>query len=61
MYIHTHIYTNVYHQIKSEFEQIINLFLSNGYPEEVIVDTINKTVHKLRHNIRPLGPSKCSV
>ena len=30
-------------KIKSKFEQIKNLFLSNGYPEEVIVDTINKT------------------
>ena len=35
--------------------------LSNGYPEEVIVDTINKTVYKFRNNIRPLGPSKCPV
>ena len=29
---------------KCEFEQIKNLFLGNGYPEKVIVDTINKTV-----------------
>ena len=28
-------------KIKSEFGQIRNLFLSNGYPEEVIADTIN--------------------
>ena len=47
--------------IKSKFEQIKNLFLGNGYPEEVIVDTINKTVYKFRNNIRPLGPSKSSV
>ena len=38
-------------KIKSECEQIKNLFLSNGYLEEVIVDTINKTVHKFRNNI----------
>ena len=46
-------------KIKSEFEQIKNLFLGNGYPEEVIVDTINKTVNKFRNNIKPFGPSKC--
>ena len=43
--------------IKSEFEQIENLFLSNGYPEEVIVDTIDKNVCKFTINIRLLGPS----
>ena len=48
-------------KIKSEFEQIKNLFFRNGYPEEVIVDTINKTVDKFRNNIRPFGPSKCPV
>ena len=46
-------------KIKSEFEQIKNLFLGNGYPEKIIVDTINKTVDKFRNNIRPFGPSKC--
>ena len=30
-------------KIKSEFEQIKNLFLSNGYPEEILVVPINKT------------------
>ena len=44
-------------KIKSEFEQIKNFLLSNGYPEQVIVDTINKTVFKFS----PLGPSKCPV
>ena len=29
-------------KIESEFEQIKTLFLSNEYPKEVIVDTINK-------------------
>ena len=48
-------------KIKSEFEQIKNLFLSYGYPEEVIVDTINKTVYKFRNNIRPFGASKRPV
>ena len=47
--------------IKSEFEQIKNIFCDNRYPEEVIVDTINKTVDKFRNNIRPFGPFKCSV
>ena len=31
-------------KIKSEFEQIKNLFWGNRYSEEVIVDTMNKTV-----------------
>ena len=42
-------------KIKSEFEQIKNLFLCNGYPEEVIVDLIKKTLYKFRNNIRQLG------
>ena len=46
-------------KIKSEFEQIKKLFWGNGYPEEVIVDTINTTVNKFRNNIRPFGPPKC--
>ena len=41
---------------KNELEQIKNLFLGNSYPEEVIVDTINKTVNKFRNNIRPFWP-----
>ena len=48
-------------KIKSKFEQIENLFLGNGYPEEVIVDTINKIGTKFRNNIRPFGSSKCPV
>ena len=48
-------------RIKSELKRIKNLFLGNGYPEKVIVDTIKKTVNKFRNNIRPLGPSKCPV
>ena len=35
-------------KIKSEFEQIKSLFLGNGYPREVIVDPINKTIYKFR-------------
>ena len=45
-------------RIKSEFEHVS---LGNGYPEEVIIDTINKTVNKFRENIRPFDPSKCPV
>ena len=48
-------------RIKSEFEQIKNLFLGNWYPEEIIVDTMNKTVDKFRNNIVPFGPPKCPV
>ena len=48
-------------KIKSEFEQIKNVFLSNGYPEEVIVDTINAIVKTFRNNIRPFGSRKCPV
>ena len=48
-------------RIINEFEQIKNLFLSNGYPEEVIVDTINLSVKKFRNDNRPFSPSKCPV
>ena len=48
-------------KIKSEFEQIKNQFLSNGYPEEIIADTINLTVNKFRNDNRPFGPCKCPV
>ena len=48
-------------KIKSEFEQIKNSFLGNGYSEEYILDTINKTVNKFRNDIRPFGLSKCLV
>ena len=48
-------------RIKSEFEQIKNSFLCNGYLKEIIVDTINKNVNKFRNNIQTLGPSKCRV
>ena len=40
-------------KIKSEFEQIENIFLGNRCPEEVIVDTFKTTVNKFRNNIRP--------
>ena len=43
-------------KIRSEFEQN-KIFWGNGYPEEVIVDTMNKTVNKIWNNIRPFGPS----
>ena len=36
-------------KIKSEFKQIKNLFLSYKYPDEVIADTINKTVNVFRN------------
>ena len=48
-------------RIKSEFEQIKNLLLGNEYPEEVIVDTMHKTVDKFRNNIVPFGSPKCPV
>ena len=48
-------------RIKSEFEQINRLFWGNGYSEEVIFDTINKTVDKFMNNIRSFGPPKCPV
>ena len=38
-----------------------NVFLGNGYPEEVNVDTRNKTVDKFRNNIVLFGPSKYPV
>ena len=34
-------------------------FLFNGYFEEVIVDTINKSVYKFKNNIRTFDPSLC--
>ena len=48
-------------RLKSEFEQIYNLFLRKVYPEEVIVDTMKETVDKFRNNIVPFGPPKCPV
>ena len=48
-------------RIKREFEQIENVFFGNGYPEEVIVDTMKKTVDKFRNNIAPFDPPKCPV
>ena len=48
-------------RIKSEFEEIKNLVLGNGYPKEVIVDTMDKTVDKFRNNIVPFGPRRCTV
>ena len=48
-------------RIKSEFEQIKNLFLDNGYLEDVIVDTMKKTVDKFRNNIVLFGTPKCAV
>ena len=48
-------------RIQSEFEEIKNLFSGNGYPGEVIVDTMNKTVDKFKNNIVLFGPPKCPV
>ena len=48
-------------KIKSEFEKIKNLFLSNWHLEEVIADTINLTVNKFRNDNRPFAPSKYPV
>ena len=44
-----------------KINRLKNLFLGNGYPEEVIVDTVNKIVNKFWNNIRPFSPSKCPV
>ena len=35
--------------------------MSNGYPEEVIADTINLTANKFRNDNRPFDPSKSPV
>ena len=35
--------------------------MGNRYPEEVIVDTMNKTVDKFWNNIVQFGPPKCPV
>ena len=48
-------------RIKVNLNKLKKIFLSNGYPDEVIVDTINKTVNKFKNNIRPFVPSKCPV
>ena len=48
-------------RLNYEFEQFKNVFLGYKYPEEVIVDTINKTIYKFRNNIRSFGPPKCPV
>ena len=43
------------------FEQIRNLFLSNGYHEEFIADTTNLAVNKFRNDNWLFGPFKCPV
>ena len=48
-------------KIISEFEQIKSIFLSNGYPEELIANIIYLTVNKFRKDNRPFGPFKSSI
>ena len=48
-------------KIEDELRVIRELFLSNGYPKEVINDNISLTVTKFRNKNKIFGPSKCPV
>ena len=48
-------------KIEEELKVIGELFLNNGYPEEVIDDNINSTVTKFKNKNKIFGPSKCPV
>ena len=48
-------------KIKDELRVIRELFLNNGYPEEVINDNTDLTVTKFSNKNKIFGPSKCPV
>ena len=47
--------------LKVNLNRLKEIFLRNRYPEEVIVDTMKKTVDKFRNNIVSFGPPRCPV
>ena len=48
-------------KIEEELKVIRELFLNNGYLEEVIDDNINSTVTRFKNKNKIFGPSKCPV
>ena len=48
-------------KIKEELKVIKEIFINNGYPEEVIDDNINLTVTKFKNKNKIFGLSKCPV
>ena len=48
-------------KIEEELKVIRDLFLINGYPEEIIDDNINLTATKFKNKNKIFGPSKCPV
>ena len=48
-------------KIEEEFKVIKEIFINNGYPEEVIDDNIKLTVTRLKNKNKTFGPPKCPV
>ena len=48
-------------KIEDDLKAIKEIFINNGYPEEVIDDNINLTVTRLKNKNKIFGPSKCPV
>ena len=48
-------------KIKEELKVIKEIFINNGYPEEVIDDNISLTVTRFKIKNKIFGPSKCPV
>ena len=48
-------------KIKEELKVIKEIFINNGYPQEVIDDNINLTMARFKNNNKIFGPSKCPV
>ena len=46
-------------KMEEQLKVIRELFLNNGYPEEVTDDKINSTVTKFKNKNKIFGPSKC--
>ena len=48
-------------KIEDELKVIRDIFIKNGYPEEVIDDNIKFTVTRLKNKNKTFGPPKCPV
>ena len=48
-------------KIEDELKAIKEIFINNGYPEEVIDDNIKLTVIRLKNKNKIFGPPKCPV
>ena len=48
-------------KIKEELKVIKEIFMNNGYPEEIIDENINLTVTRFKNKNKIFGPPKCPV